>query len=814
MKNYYINKFGGSSLADAACFKRIVNLIEQTPQVVVVSAVAGTTNLLQACLDAAQAKQNYGQHLDLLIAKQQTIVDELQLNDVHALTTVFAKDRKALEEVLTTVCLTQSYSDPIKDLVLSYGETWSAQILTALLNQNNQAVYLNAEDIIFVEHFGKITQVDWQKSQSAVDDFLQQHAFSHLVVTGFIASDEYGKRTTLGRNGSDFTAAIMAKLLKTKTVTIWTDVDGVYSADPRRVKSAFIIDNITYEEILELSYFGAKVLHPNAIAPAMECGISIHIKNTFNPTAPGTIISVDSQPTHQLVRGISSIDNVALLNIEGPGMVGVSGTAARLFKALSDSHISVILISQASSEHSICIAVHSDDQKNAVRVIEHTFSAEIKAGLMNPVHVDADCAVIAAVGEGMIGTPGITAKLGQALAQANISIKALAQGSSERNISAVIHREEVNKAIRVVHSGFYLSEKTLAIGLIGPGLIGKELLQQIASAKDKLQKTFAVKLCLRGMMNSKTMLTTDHDMPIQEWLDKFARSTISSDFVEFARALQDDDIPYTVIIDCSASEVVAKHYQQFMQQGIHIITPNKKANSGDYEYYQALMNLNRTSNHHYLYETTVCAGLPVIKTLQDMIQSGDEITKIEGIVSGTLSYIFNQLQTGKPFSEIIIAAKEQGYTEPDPRDDLSGMDVARKMVVLAREMGHRVELNDVKVLNLVPEQLRDCSVTEFLAQLPAYDEKISEQIAQYVRPGETASYVGVINEQGNIDVTLAGYATEHPFSRLTGTDNILAFHTKRYAQQPLVVQGPGAGAAVTAAGVFADLLRLVSFLNK
>ena len=813
MQPYQINKFGGSSLATADCFHRVSQLVSKTRQIVVVSAVGGTTNLLKSCLDIAKKSEDYSNVLDELIDKQESIACELGLSTNIALAKLFTDDKKSLQKILTTVSLTCSYSRQIKDLVLSFGETWSAQILTALLNQKQQAVYCNAENIILVRHHLNTIHVNWQQSQQALERFIADNECSHLVVTGFIAGDELGGRTTLGRNGSDFSATIIATLLGASEVTIWTDVDGVYSADPRRVPQAFVIEQLSYQEILELSYFGAKVLHPSAIVPAIENNIAIHIKNTFNPSAPGTTITVDNLETEHLVRGVSSIDDVALLNIEGSGMVGVSGTAARLFKTLSDNHVSVILISQASSEHSICIAVPSCNKQMAVDVIEHTFIAEIKAGLMNSVRVDASCAVIAAVGEGMVGTPGITARLGQALAQANISIKALAQGSSERNISAVIDRADINKALRVVHSGFYLSGKTLAIGLIGPGLIGQELLQQIENAKHKLEADFDVKLCLRGMMNSKVMLTSDADLSLTTWHDDFAKASTASDFSAFAKALQQDDIPHTVIIDCSASEKVAEHYVEFMQQGIHIITPNKKANSGDLSYYYQLMALACSGNHHYLYETTVCAGLPVIKTLQDMIQSGDDIVKIEGIVSGTLAYIFNQLATGKPFSDIVAKAKEQGFTEPDPRDDLSGTDVARKMVVLAREMGLDVSLSDVQVHNLVPEALRDCSLNEFMQGLAEHDKAIANQLTELAAVDETPCYVGVITSDGNIDVKIAGYPASHPFSHLSGTDNILAFYTKRYAEQPLVVQGPGAGAAVTAAGVFSDLLRLVSFLD-
>jgi aspartokinase/homoserine dehydrogenase 1 len=813
MSEYQINKFGGSSVANADCFRKVAALVDQGLQITIVSAIAGTTNLLQALLDTAAAQDDYVSILDQIMEKQIAVVNDLQLPTANELLAIFAQDKKAISDILTAVKLTRSYSTQISDLILSFGETWSAQILAALLGEKHNACYLNAEQIIFVRHQFNVVQVDWEKSSAAMQAFLNQQAATHIVITGFIASDERGVRTTLGRNGSDFSAAIIAKLLNAKDVTIWTDVDGVYSADPRRVPKAFVIEQSSYQEILELSYFGAKVLHPGTIAPAIENHIAIHIKNTFNPSAPGTTISVDSLTTDYLVRGISSIDDVALLNIEGAGMVGVSGIAARLFQALSDAEISVIMISQASSEHSICIAVPSRVSNKAVNIIEKTFALEIKAGFMARVRVDSECAVIAAVGEGMVGTPGITARLGQALAQANISIKALAQGSSERNISAVIDRKDINKALRVVHSGFYLSGRALNIGLIGPGLIGEELLRQIFHARKKLQDDFAVKLSLRGIMNSKKMLVSEQEWGLDEWLTHFKKAENKADFVQFANQLLTDDCPHTVIIDCSASELVAQQYAYFMQQGIHIITPNKRANSGDFAYYQELIDMTRLGQQHYLYETTVCAGLPVIKTLQDMIQSGDEIHRLEGIVSGTLAYIFNELSTGKAFSSIVNDAKEKGYTEPDPRDDLAGMDVARKMVVLARDLGFAVELNDVKVHNLVPPALAQCSITEFLQRLPDYDADLQQQLAALVKPGEKAAYVGVINQTGEIEVKIGSYSNEHPFSHLRGTDNILAFYTARYANQPLVVQGPGAGAAVTAAGVFADLLRLVSFLD-
>ena len=813
MKHYTINKFGGSSLATADCFLRVTEILKKSEQVTVVSAVGGVTNALQNLLDTAASNNAYQSQLAAVITRHENIITKLVLENTNVLKQMLKVDAAALADILHTVSLTQSYSPQIQDLVISYGEIWSAQILTALLNKQYQAEYLDASKLIFVRHKQNIIEVDWGKSEAALQQFIQQHSFNQLVITGFIAADEENKRITLGRNGSDFSAAIVATLFKGSDLYIWTDVDGIYSADPRRVPKAFILEQISYQEILELSYFGAEVLHPQAIAPAIANNITIHIKNTFNTQALGTVITVESDANQYLVRGVSSIDDIALINVAGPGLVGVSGIAARLFKALSEANISIILISQASSEHSICIAVRSNDVHTATQVVNHQFYLEMNAGLMDALTIDNDCAVLAAVGEGMVGTPGITARLGHALAQSNISIKALAQGSSERNISAVIARSEINKALRALHSGFYLSGKTVSIGVIGPGLIGNELLTQIESAKQKLQQEYNVNLYVRGIMNSKKMLLAKEYINLKNWQTEFKDIQVTSNFEIFAQHIIADDIPHAVIIDCSASEIVANHYLEFLQQGISIITPNKKANSGDFDYYQQLIDSTKGSSHYYLYETTVCAGLPVIKTLQDMIRSGDEVMRIEGIVSGTLAYIFNQLETETPFSTIVKEAKEKGFTEPDPRDDLAGMDVARKMVVLARELGLEVSLDDVQVHNLVPEALRNCSREEFLEKLPTYDAVIRQELEQLVKADERACYVGVIEKNGSIAVKIAGYPTTHPFSHLNGTDNILAFYTRRYQQQPLVVQGPGAGAEVTAAGVFADLLRLVSFLE-
>jgi aspartokinase/homoserine dehydrogenase 1 len=633
------------------------------------------------------------------------------------------------------------------------------------------------------------------------------------VITGFIASTEEGRRTTIGRNGSDFSAAIFASLFKAKCLTIWKDVDGIFTADPKRVRSAFVIETLSYNEALEFAYFGAKVLHPMTVAPLLKHQIPLRIKNSLNPTAEGTYISAVPKSSPYLIKGLTCIDNIALINIEGTGMIGVSGIAARVFQILHQAHISVILISQASSEQSICFAIPSGFADLAIKELTDNLQFEIDRDQIEAIHADRNCAILAVIGDNMVGTTGISGKVFDTLAKANINIRAISQGSSERNISAVIKHEDINRALQTVHAGFYLSPKTISIGLIGPGQIGGTLLNQIEATLDALQVKYQVNLCVRGIMNSKKMLLSHEAVDLALWSESLDKSNVSPNMDEFISHIKANDIPHAVIIDCTANNRISEKYINFIEQGIHVITPNKHANSGDLNYYKKLKNSVQQKKCHYLYEATVCAGLPIINTLQDLIKTGDEVDKVEGVVSGTLSFLFNELAKGRLFSEIIFEAKKLGFTEPDPREDLSGMDVARKFICLAREIGYDISFNDIKLHNLVPETLRSCSVDEFLAKLPEYDNEIADLVKQSKNKQEQLCYMGVIHPDGKIDVDIHSLPDTHAFSRLRGADNMLIFHTRRYHEQPLIIQGPGAGAEVTAAGIFADLLRLVSFIS-
>ena len=810
--SYSIHKFGGSSLANAERFREVKSLLHNKNEIIVVSAIKGTTSLFQSMLDKAKMGLNYHQSLEDLEENHFALISELSLNHPdNNIVRMIQEDICKIQDILYAINLTRSYSEEVQNFILGYGEIWSAMILKEYLGQDKKVAFLDASQVLFVYKKESVVCVDWEKSRAALRQYLENREFDQLVITGFIASTQEGRRTTLGRNGSDFSAAIFANLFQATSLIIWTDVDGIYSANPNLVSSAFVIESLSYQEALELAYFGAKVLHPMTIAPVVEQQIPIYIKNSFNPHAKGTHISARPKKSSQLIKGISCIDKIALINIEGSGLISVSGIVSRVFDILHRTEINVLFISQASSEHSICFAVPADCVSRVIETLNESLSADIERKNIEGIYADPDCAILSIVGDEMIGTLGIASKLSTALAKANINIRAISQGSSERNISLVIKNADANKAIQSIHAGFYLSRKTLSIGLIGPGVVGKSLLEQLQQTIEQLSATYQINLYVRGIMNSQRMLLEDAPINLHQWEEHFNELAIESDLDLFVSHIAADNMPNAVIIDCTANKLIAQQYQQFMEKGLHVITPNKHANAGDLLYYKKLKMLAKLTNH-YFYEATVCAGLPVISTLQDLIKTGDVIEKIEGVVSGTLSFIFNEMGKGALFSSAVIEAKKCGFTEPDPREDLSGMDVARKLVGLAREIGHDVSLDDVAVYDLVPPELKSCDVQTFIANLPAYDFQLNQLLAEAKSRNQRLHYVGSISHDGKLEVAIKLLSVEHPFSRLEGTDNMIIFHTKRYHKRPLIIQGPGAGAEVTAAGIFSDLLRLVSAL--
>jgi aspartokinase/homoserine dehydrogenase 1 len=815
-----VHKFGGSSVADAACMERVARILEadSSPSLaIVLSAARGVTDALLGLVAGAERQQDVSTGLDAVRNRHIDMATELcdapsASEFIHELDV----DCRDIAAILHAVRLTRSASGSTRDLVAGFGEVWSTRLFTRHLSGRGRRAgvqWVDARDIVRVKWGALGPTVLWEDSRANAARLLPSAGTAAtLIITGFIARDPHGLQTTLGRNGSDFSASIFADLLNASEIHIWTDVDGVLSADPRRVPDATVIDSLSYHEAMELAYFGAKVIHPQTMAPAVEKRIPIWIRNTFAAEKPGTLISEAPVSPHA-VKGITSIDHIALVNVEGAGMIGVPGTAQRLFGALREHGISVILISQGSSEHSICFAVPAADAAHTERTVREAFDAELRQGQIQNVDVVTGCSILSVVGDGMAGTPGVAASVFGALAAAGVNIRAIAQGSSERNISAVIDERQSTRALRSVHARFYLSPHTVSIGLIGPGTVGGVLLDQLASQRERLLRDFHLDLRVRGILTSTRMLLSETSLTPADWLDASAK-TVGADLSRFEEHVHAEHLPHAVILDCSASADVAEQYPRWLAAGIHLATPNKKANSGPLDLYTRVLHARRDAGSHYLYEATVGAGLPIITTLRDLRETGDEIRRIDGIFSGTLAYLFNVWDGRVPFSSVVRDAKAKGFTEPDPRDDLSGMDVARKLVILAREMGMKLEVSDVALEGLIPPQLATCPPEEFLERLGELDAPMLARLESAQRASRVLRYVAALDAAtGRATVGLVELERTHPFANINLTDNIVQFVTSRYHQNPLVVQGPGAGPAVTAGGVFADLLRVCAYLG-
>ena len=818
MTDWLVHKFGGTSVANAERYRAAAEIVLASAPgarvAVIVSAMSGVTNeLIKAVELAAKHDASYLASLETLKSRHLETIAELQLGAAQseALSETVAADFAAIEEVLRGVWITRLPSERIIEFVSGHGELWSAQMLHGYLAaRGHSSSWLDAREVLIVEPQSNTVVIDWQLSKEKLKN--HQTDTRLLVITGYVAATHDGVATTLKRNGSDFSASIFAALLGASSLTIWTDVDGVYSADPRRVPDAVIIPELSYQEAAELAYFGAKVIHPNTMSPAIANDITVWIKNSLQPEAPGTRISGASS-SEIPIKGFAAVEDMALLNVEGTGMIGIPGVAHKLFGALRAVDVSVVMISQASSEHSICFAVPQAEAERAKSTVAETFLAEIQRGEVQTVDSRENCCIVAMVGDGMIERRGMSGKFFSALGKAGVNVRAIAQGSSERNISAVIEQHEATKALRALHSAFYLSSQTLSIGVIGTGLIGRTFLDQLAARVEELQQERGIDLRVRGIMNTKKMILHDRQLPLDSWQEELTASSVEADLEAFVNHVHAAHLPHTVLIDATASAELPKHYEGWLGRGINIITPNKKCNAGPMSAYRSLREVARKRQRYFLYETNVGAGLPIIHTLRDLIETGDEIVKIEGVLSGTLSYIFNSLNGTRTFSEIVREAHGLGFTEPDPREDLSGVDVARKLIILAREMGLEVEMDSVQVESMVPEDLRSASVDEYLNSLGKHDQAVAELLSSAHAQGAVLRYVGTIDADGNMSAGLRTYPREHPFANLTGSDNIVSFQTARYNAQPMIVRGPGAGPAVTAAGVFADLLRLASFLG-
>ncbi|KAH9623594.1 hypothetical protein KSS87_017318 [Heliosperma pusillum] len=758
-----VHKFGGTCVGTSDRIKNVAEIVvndNSERKLVVVSAMSKVTDMMYDLIHKAQSRdESFVSALDTVLEKHTlTAKDMLEGDDLLCFLSKLHDDINNLKAMLRAIFIAGHATESFVDFVVGHGELWSAQMLSLVIKKKGlECSWMDTREVLIVNPSGA-NQVDpdYTYSERKLDKWFADNPSRIIVATGFIASTPQNIPTTLKRDGSDFSAAIMGALFRARQVTIWTDVDGVYSADPRKVSEAVILPTLSYQEAWEMSYFGANVLHPRTIIPVMQFDIPIVIRNVFNLAAPGTKIcraSPDEIGEHLQapVKGFATIDNVALINVEGTGMAGVPGTANAIFGAVKEVGANVIMISQASSEHSVCFAVPEKEKDAVAEALRARFRQALDAGRLSQVAVVSNCSILATVGQKMASTPGVSATLFNALAKA-------------------------------------------------------------AELKEK----FNIDLRVLGITGSKKMVLSDLGLDLCKWGELQRAEGQVADLQKFVQHVHGNHfIPNTVLVDCTADSSIASHYYDWLCKGIHIITPNKKANSGPLDQYLKLRALQRQSYTHYFYEATVGAGLPIISTLRGLLETGDKILSIEGIFSGTLSYIFNKFKGKRSFSEVVEEAKQAGYTEPDPRDDLSGTDVARKVIILARECGLKLELSDIPSESLVPEPLRSTSsAEEFMQQLPQFDQDWAKKLQAAEEAGEVLRYVGVVdvsNEKGL--VKLGSYKKDHPFAQLSGSDNIILFRTERYKEQPLIVRGPGAGAAVTAAGVFSDILRLASYLG-
>ncbi|PWK22649.1 aspartate kinase [Arcicella aurantiaca] len=813
-------KFGGTSCGTIDSIQAVLGIIKSKQakgeQVAAVfSAMGGVTNqLLKAGDLASVGDTTYFDLVKEIENRHFTVVRALI--DVKSQSKVFANIRtiiNELEDLLKGVSLIREISDRTSDLIVSFGERLSTTLIYEILHaQGVDCQFLDARKVVRTDGNFGMAAVNFEVTNAQIQTYFSKTKSLQLI-TGFIGSTEKGETTTLGRGGSDYTGSIFGAALNAEEIEIWTDVDGMMTADPRKVKNAFTIPTITYAEAMELTHFGAKVIYPPSLQPAFAKNIPIRVLNTFNTDFVGTVVNRVAEPSEYIITGISSIDNLALVNLQGSGMIGVAGVSAKLFTVLAKHRISVILISQASSEHSICFAIEPSASASVKALLEEEFKTEIADGDVEGIDIQENLSVIAVVGEGMRRHTGVSGKLFSVLGKNGINIVATAQGSSELNISVVIEKKDISKALNVIHDSFFFSQaKTLNLFLVGTGLIGKALLEQLQGQENYLSKYKALKINLVGVMNSRKMLIDPQGIDLNNWeeeRDSKGKPAEIWAFVEEAKRL---NLPNSVFADCTANKEIHNYYLGLFEANISVVTPNKVANSGRYEDYALLHRTALKKGVKFLYETNVGAGLPVINTLQGLISSGDRFEKIEGVLSGTLSYIFNNFKAGVKFADIVKEAKVKGYTEPDPREDLSGMDVARKILILGREIGLKLEPEDVTIDKLLPENCEQApTVEDFFTELEVSNAYFEAMVNEADAKGEVLRFIATL-ENNKINIGVRSIGKSHPFYMMDGADNVISFTTKRYHDRPLVIKGPGAGAEVTASGVFADIVAIGSYL--
>ncbi len=813
-------KFGGSSVANAKNINSVVAIIQQAVKkddkiVIVLSALGGITDgLLEAATFASNGDISYKEKLHLIEQRHlNTVKDLIPIDQQSSVLSMVKKRFNEIEDTCNGVFLLKELSLRTKDSIISNGELLSSQIFAAKLKSlglNN--TWKDARELIITDSQFGTANVDFISTNKNIQSFFFSLDTSIAIIPGFIASDKKGITTTLGRGGSDYTAAIIAAALDASVVEIWTDVSGMMTADPRLVSNAKIIQQISYQEAMELSHFGAKVIYPPTIQPVMNKRIPVWIKNTFAPQDAGTLIENVSSKNGGSIRGISSINNLALLSLEGSGMIGIPGFSKRLFEALSNEKINVILITQSSSEHSICVGIEELNAEKAKEVVDKAFAYEIEIKKVEPLIVEKKLAIVALVGDNMKNHPGISGKMFGVLGRNGINIRAIAQGSSERNISAVIAIHDVKKAINVLHEEFFeTTYKQVNLFISGTGNVGSRLLAQLQQQLQYLHDHLRLQLRIAGIANSKKMFFNDEGIDLSKWKE-LLQTGDEMNMKKFISVIQKKNLRNSVFIDVTANDDVAKSYPHFLQKSISVVACNKVACSSSYEYYKSLKDLAREFNALFLFETNVGAGLPVIGTLNDLLRSGDKVNRIEAVLSGTLNFVFNNYTGEKSFAEVVRQAQAEGYTEPDPRLDLSGTDVMRKIMILARETGEKIEMEDISNNSFMPESCMQGDVENFYKQMEKYEDHFKKLVDEAKLAGKKLKFVAKY-ENGKASVGLQHIDPQHDFYHLYGKDNAVLFYTNRYIEQPLVVKGAGAGAEVTASGVFADIIRAAAPSN-